>query len=38
MADIGNHIRLHVADAAVDRDLPREGADELINVVRTYLK
>jgi FrmR/RcnR family transcriptional regulator, repressor of rcnA expression len=35
---LGNHIRLHVADAAVDQDLRREGADELIDAVRTYLK
>jgi DNA-binding FrmR family transcriptional regulator len=33
-----NHIRLHVADSALDRDRRREGADELIDVVRMYLK
>jgi FrmR/RcnR family transcriptional regulator, repressor of rcnA expression len=33
-----NHIRLHVADAALDHDRRREGADELIDVVRMYLK
>jgi DNA-binding FrmR family transcriptional regulator len=35
---LGNHIRLHVADAALDTDRRREGADELIDVVRMYLK
>ncbi len=33
------HIRLHVADPAIDRRRERErGAAELIQVVRTYLK
>jgi DNA-binding FrmR family transcriptional regulator len=35
---LGNHIRLQVADAALDTDQRREGADELIDVVRMYLK
>jgi DNA-binding FrmR family transcriptional regulator len=33
-----NHIRRHVADPALERDRRTEGADELIDVVRTYLK
>lgn len=35
---LGNHIRFHVADVALDADRRREGADELIDVVRMYLK
>ena len=33
-----DHIRLHVADPALDRDRRKDGAEELIEVVRTYLK
>jgi DNA-binding FrmR family transcriptional regulator len=33
-----DHIRLHVADPALDAVTRRDGADELIEVVRTYLK
>jgi len=33
-----DHIRLHVADPELDHDRRREGADELIDVVRTYLR
>jgi DNA-binding FrmR family transcriptional regulator len=33
-----DHIRLHMADVALDRDRRGEGADELIDVVHTYLK
>ena len=33
-----DHIRLHVADSALDHDRRKDGADELIEVVRTYLK
>lgn len=33
-----DHVRLHVADPDLDNDRRREGADELIAVVRTYLK
>ncbi len=33
-----DHIRLHVADPALPPDNRRDGADELIDVVRTYLK
>jgi DNA-binding FrmR family transcriptional regulator len=33
-----DHIRLHMADVALDRDRRSEGADELIDVVHTYLK
>jgi DNA-binding FrmR family transcriptional regulator len=32
-----DHIRLHMADVALDRDR-NEGAAELIDVVQTYLK
>lgn len=32
-----DHIRLHIADMALDRDR-NEGAAELIDVVQTYLK
>jgi FrmR/RcnR family transcriptional regulator, repressor of frmRAB operon len=36
---IEDHIRLHVADPARDRDRARaKGAEELIDVVRSYLK
>ena len=33
-----DHVRLHVADPALHPDRRRNGADELIEVVRTYLK
>ena len=33
-----DHVRLHVADPALQPDSRRAGADELIEVVRTYLK
>ena len=33
-----DHIRLHVADPAISPESRRDGADELIEVVRTYLK
>jgi DNA-binding FrmR family transcriptional regulator len=33
-----DHIRLHMADMALDRDQRNEGAAELIDVVQTYLK
>jgi len=33
-----DHIRLHVADMTLDRDMRYDGADELIDVVQTYLK
>lgn len=33
-----DHIRLHMADTALDRDRRNEGAAELIDVVQTYLK
>jgi DNA-binding FrmR family transcriptional regulator len=33
-----DHIRLHVADAGLDHAHRRDGAEELIEVVRTYLK
>jgi hypothetical protein len=34
-----DHIRLHVVDPRRERDLKRaRGADELIDVVRAYLK
>jgi DNA-binding FrmR family transcriptional regulator len=35
---IEDHIRLHVADHALARDQRNEGAAELIDVVRAYLK
>lgn len=36
---IEDHIRLHVVDPARDRDRARaKGAEELIDVVRSYLK
>jgi DNA-binding FrmR family transcriptional regulator len=35
---IDDHIRLHVADHALDQDQRNEGAAELIDVVRAYLK
>jgi DNA-binding FrmR family transcriptional regulator len=33
-----DHICLHVADMALDRDWRNEDAAELIDVVQTYLK
>jgi len=33
-----DHIRLHVADPALDHARRRDGTEELIEVVRTYLK
>ena len=35
---VEDHILLHVADGALDQDQRREGAAELIDVVRAYLK
>lgn len=36
---IEGHIRMHVADPAIETDAERtKGAEELIDVVRTYLK
>jgi len=33
-----DHIRLHVADPTLDHARRRDGTEELIEVVRTYLK
>jgi FrmR/RcnR family transcriptional regulator, repressor of rcnA expression len=33
-----DHIRLHVAEPALDKAHRRNGTEELIEVVRTYLK
>jgi len=36
---IEDHVRMHVANPAIETDAERaKGADELIDVVRTYLK
>ena len=35
---VEDHIRLHVADQALDQDQRNEGAAELVDVVRAYLK
>lgn len=35
---IEDHVRLHMADPALDPAQRQEGSDELIEVVRTYLK
>jgi len=35
---IEDHIKLHVADQALDQKQRNEGAAELIDVVRAYLK
>jgi len=35
---VEDHIRLHVADPALAQDHRNEGAAELIDVVRAYLK
>ena len=35
---VADHILLHVADAGLDQKDRNEGAAELIDVVRTYLK
>jgi FrmR/RcnR family transcriptional regulator, repressor of rcnA expression len=35
---VEDHIRLHVADHALAQDQRHEGAAELIDVVRAYLK
>jgi DNA-binding FrmR family transcriptional regulator len=33
-----DHIRLHLADPSLSPESRRDGADELIEVVRTYLR
>ena len=33
-----DHIRLHVADPALDASKRKDGAEELIDVMRSYLK
>lgn len=33
-----DHIRLHVAEPALDHDRRKDGTEELIEVVRTYLR
>ena len=35
---VEDHIQLHVADASLDQNERNEGAAELIDVVRAYLK
>jgi len=35
---VEDHIRMHVADPALEQDQRQEGAAELIDVVRAYLK
>jgi DNA-binding FrmR family transcriptional regulator len=35
---VEDHIQLHVADGALDQKQRSEGAAELIDVVRAYLK
>jgi FrmR/RcnR family transcriptional regulator, repressor of rcnA expression len=35
---VEDHIRLHVADQALDQRLRSEGAEELVDIVRAYLK
>lgn len=35
---IEDHVRFHVADSSLDEKQRREGAAELIDVIRTYMK
>ncbi|MGG6892591.1 MULTISPECIES: metal/formaldehyde-sensitive transcriptional repressor [Rhizobium] len=35
---IEDHVRMHVADAALPQDERDDGAEELIDVLRSYLK